>query len=76
MPISYEKPTGERKLEFWLRMGQFHKWDFVGVPVTWDDDEIKAELEDWCRHQNANFGHSEKYTRYGFNDEKDFGSRT
>ena len=48
--------------------------EFVLVPPDWSDEEIKSELEEWCQKFGC-WHMSESYMRYGWNDEKDFGSR-
>ena len=70
MPRRYIKPDGPRKLEFWkvTRGAEFSL--FVNVPDDWDDGQIKDELEDWGQVE------FHEHVRYGWNDEKDFGSRS
>ena len=76
MPINYYPPVGgTRMLEFWISSSKgTNRQAFIPVPPDWKDDDIKAELEEWCS-QFGCWGMSESYMRYGWNDEKDFGSR-
>lgn len=71
MPIQYVKPEGTRKLEFW-KTGRGIQYSLViSVPIEWDDDQIKDELEEW----GSQYCPTSEYVRYGWNDEKDFGCR-
>lgn len=76
MPMTYAPPTGgTRKIEFWLRSAKGTSGSkFVMLPMDWTEDEIKSELQEWCS-QFGCWGMSDSYIRYGFNEEKDFGSR-
>lgn len=76
MPMTYIPPQGgTRKLEFWISSGGGTiRNEFVLVPPDWSDEEIKSELEEWCQKFGC-WHMSESYMRYGWNDEKDFGSR-
>jgi hypothetical protein len=70
MPTRYIKPEGNRKLEFWKRTNAGETSTFINVPEDWTDIQIKYELEDWGNIEDH------RHVRYGWNDEKDFGSRT
>jgi hypothetical protein len=72
MPTRYIKPEGDRKLEFWKTYRGGQHSEFVNVPADWDESDIQEELEDWCRFEL----HNSEFMRYGWNDEKDFGSRS
>lgn len=71
MPMRYVAPTGTRKLEFWKIGRGGETKAFVSVPADWDDEEIKNELEEW----GSRYFPTSEFVRYGWNDEKDFGSR-
>ena len=64
-------PDGTRPLEFWVSGRGGEQVKLVSVPADWDDDEIKDELEDWRQQYFT----TSEIVRYGWNDEKDFGSR-
>ena len=71
MPINYVKPTGERPIEFWKinRSGEINL--ILNLPLEWDDQDIEEELGSWA----SQYFHTSNFTRYGWNEEKDFGSR-
>jgi hypothetical protein len=70
MPTRYIKPEGSRKLEFWKITNGGETSAFINVPEDWTDIQIKYELEDW------GYIEDHYHVRYGWNDEKDFGSRS
>jgi len=72
VPRGYTKPVGDRKLEFWKTYRGGQRSEFINVPAEWSEDAIQSELEDWCGFEY----HNSEFMRYGWNDEKDFGSRS
>lgn len=72
MPYVYMRTQGDRPLEFWKTYRGGNKSEVVNVPKEWDDDRVEYELEQWCQLQY----HNSDFMRYGWNDNKDFGSRS
>lgn len=70
MPMTYIYPQGDRRVEFWQQYRNGEHAAVVCVPSSWDDADVRSELEEWV----ANWGHQYDY-RYGWNSEGEFGRR-